>query len=136
MSPTRAEIVRSFLPNSPLVGHLGIELETLEPDHAVLRLPWREVLATMGDVVHGGAIAAVADTAGMVAAWSDDTEPESLAGATASLSVDFLAPARAADVIADARVLRRGRRLCFCEVDVRAGDTLVAKALVSHAYGS
>jgi uncharacterized protein (TIGR00369 family) len=135
-APTRAQIVRDFVPNSPLVGHLGIELVTLEADHAILRLPYRPELATMGDVVHGGAIAALADTAGMVAAWADEVVPETFGGATASMSIDYLAPARAADVVADARVLRRGRRLCFCEVDVRTGDTLVAKALVNHAYAS
>ena len=135
MSQTRAEFVRAFLPHSPLLGLLGVELATLEADHAVLRLPYRDDLATMGDVVHGGAIAALADTAGMVAAWADDeTVPETPGGATASMSIDYLAPARATDLVADARVLRRGRRLCFCEVEVRAGDTLVAKALVNHAY--
>jgi acyl-coenzyme A thioesterase PaaI-like protein len=34
--------------------------------------------------------------------------------------------------VADARVLRRGRSVCFCEVDVRDGDDLVAKGLVSY----
>ena len=34
MSDTRREIIRAFIPNSPLVGHLGIELVELEPDVA------------------------------------------------------------------------------------------------------
>ena len=54
----------------------------------------------MGDVVHGGAIAALLDTAGMAAAWSDDTVPEKLAGATVSMSVSFAAAARATDLTA------------------------------------
>ena len=81
-------------------------------------MPFRPELATMGDVVHGGAISTLIDTAGMAAAWADDTEPEALAGSTVGLTVDFLGAARGSDLTARARVLRRGRSLCFCEVDV------------------
>ena len=65
-------------------------------DEAVLVLPFRPELATMGDVVHGGAISTLIDTAGMAAAWADDIEPETLAGSTIGLTVDFLAAARGA----------------------------------------
>ena len=46
-----------------LLQHLGIELQSLEPDRAQLRLPYDARLATVGDVVHGGAIASLIDTA-------------------------------------------------------------------------
>jgi uncharacterized protein (TIGR00369 family) len=93
-------------------------------------------MATMGDVVHGGAIATLLDTAGMAAAWSDDTVPENLAGATVSMSVSFAAAARASDLTARATVVRRGRSLCFCEVTVLdAGDSVVAHGSMVHRYG-
>src|SRR4051812_15357262 len=76
--PTRADMISAFIPVSPFVKELGIELVHLGADEAELRLPWAPRLATMGDVVHGGAIAALLDTAGMAAAWSDDTVPENL----------------------------------------------------------
>ena len=98
--PTRAEIMRSFVPASPFAKELGIEIVDLRLDHAELRLPWSPRLATMGEVVHGGAIATLLDTAGMAAAWSDDTVPENLAGATVSMSVSFAAAARATDLTA------------------------------------
>jgi uncharacterized protein (TIGR00369 family) len=136
MTQSRREIIRAFVPNSPLVGHLGIELAEIEPDRAVLRLPFRPELATMGDVVHGGAIAALLDTASMAAAWSDDTVPESLAGATVSMSVDFVAAARGVELTATGRVVRRGRSLCFCEVKVTdAEGTVVAHGSMVHRYG-
>ena len=96
--PTRAEIMRSFVPASPFAKDLGIEIVDLHLDHAELRLPWSPRLATMGEVVHGGAIATLLDTAGMAAAWSDDTVPENFAGATVSMSVSFAAAARATDL--------------------------------------
>ena len=121
--PTRAEIMRSFVPASPFAKELGIELVELRLDHAELRLPWSPRLATMGDVVHGGAIATLLDTAGMAAAWSDDTVPEKLAGATVSMSVTFAAAAvRDRPHRARATVVRRGRSLCFCEVTVTDAD--------------
>ena len=136
MAQTRREIIEAFIPASPLVGHLGIEVVSLEPDRARLRLPFRPELATMGDVVHGGAIAALLDTASMAAAWSDDTVPESLAGATVSMNVDFVAAARGVDLLADAIAVRRGRSLCFCEVTVSGPDgAVIAKGLAVHRFG-
>ena len=90
----------------------------------------------MGDVVHGGAIAALLDTAGMAAAWSDDVEPEKTAGATVSMNVNYAAAAVASDLTAEARVVRRGRSLCFCEVHVTdAAGTVVAHGSMVHRYG-
>jgi uncharacterized protein (TIGR00369 family) len=134
--PTRADTIRAFIPASPFAKELGIELAALRPDEAELRLPWSPRLATMGDVVHGGAIAALLDTAGMAAAWSDDTIPEKLAGATVSLSISYAAAAVASDLTAHASVVRRGRSLCFCEVRVTdADDQVVAHGTMVHRFG-
>jgi acyl-coenzyme A thioesterase PaaI-like protein len=76
------------------------------------------------------------DTASMVAAWSDDTVPESLAGATVSMSVDFVAAARGVELTATGRAVRRGRSLCFCEVEVtEPGGGVIAKGLAVHRFG-
>ena len=134
--PTRAELIRAFIPASPFAKELGIELVDLRPDHAELRLPWAPRLATVGDVVHGGAIAALLDTAGMAAAWSDDAEPDKPAGSTVAMNVNYAAAAVASDLTAHASVVRRGRSLCFCEVRVSdAGGTVVAHGSMVHRYG-
>jgi uncharacterized protein (TIGR00369 family) len=134
--PTRQDVIAQFIPASPLVKHLGIELHSLEPDRAELRLPYREEIATLGDVVHGGAIASLIDTAGMAAAWADDVEPEQLAGSTVSLTVDYVAPARGQDLLATATVARRGRSLCFTDVRVtEPGGRLVAKGSLVYRFG-
>jgi len=133
---TRTEVIGEFVPASPFASELGLRLDHVGDDEAVLVLPYRPDLATMGDVVHGGAISALIDTAGMAAAWADDTEPEALAGSTIGLTVDFLAAARGTDLTARARVLRRGRSICFCEIDVTGAEgEPVAKGLMTHRYG-
>jgi uncharacterized protein (TIGR00369 family) len=133
-----AELIAEFLKHSPLVVHLGIELREIEDDRAVLALPFREEVVTIGDVIHGGAVAALIDTAAMAAAWSSvefDGEPPR--GTTVSLTVDFVAAARAQELEAEAEVIRRGSSLCFCEVRARgaADGRLVAAGLVTYKLG-
>jgi uncharacterized protein (TIGR00369 family) len=121
------QVITDFIPVSPLPAALGIRLESIAPDRACLVLPWSDDVATMADIVHGGAIATLADTAAMAAAWASDDVPERLGGATVSLALDYLAPARG-DLTVDARVLRRGRRLVHVRVEVAdaAGDAVAA----------
>ncbi len=136
ITQTRSELIRAFIPASPLARHLGLELDELEPDRARLRLPFAEHVVTMGDVVHGGAIGALIDTTATAAAWSVDEIPESMAGATVSMTVDFVAAARGKDLVAEGRVVRRGRSLCFCEVTVTEPDgRIVAKGLATYHLG-
>ena len=135
-TPTGAEVISGFLPQSPFVRHLGIRLEALTPGRAVLLLPYRPELATMADVVHGGALASLVDTAAMAAAWSDAEVPDQIRGTTVGLTITYLTPASGEDLEAEATVIRRGRSLCFLDVDVRtASGTPVAKGLVTYKLG-
>ncbi len=134
--PTRREIIEAFIPNSPHAASLGIKLVSIGTDEATLELPYRDQLATMGDVVHGGAVSALIDTAAMAAAWASDEVPENPAGATVSLSVNFVAAARGVDLRAEAKVVRRGGRLSFCEVEVRDPEgKLVAHGIATYRFG-
>ncbi len=90
----RRELIQQFVPSSPFVRLLGIELAEVGTDRAVVRLPFREDLVTIADVVHGGALAALIDMAAVGAAWADDAEPQSMDGATVSLDVSYVAAAR------------------------------------------
>jgi uncharacterized protein (TIGR00369 family) len=129
-------LMREFIPSSPFAGRVGVEIDTLEPGRAVLRLPYREENATMGDLVHGGAIGALVDTAAMAAAWSGGDLPDQIRGTTVDMSLSFVAGARGEDLAAEARVLRRGRSLCYLDVEVTGEDwRLVAKALVTYKLG-
>jgi uncharacterized protein (TIGR00369 family) len=135
-SLTRADIIRQFLPTSPYVGHLGLQLIDMQPDMATLRLPFANSLITIGTTIHGGAIASLIDTAAMVAAWSDDSVPENMRGTTVSLTVTYLAPAEREDIQATARVLKRGRSLVYLDVEVQtASRKNIAKGLVTYKLG-
>ena len=59
--------------------------------------------------------------------------PDSLRGVTTSMSLQFLTPARATDLIAIGRVLRRGKTLANRDVDVVTPDgEAVAKAIATY----
>jgi uncharacterized protein (TIGR00369 family) len=134
-APTRMQIITDFIPASPMPAALGIRLESIEPDRARLAMPWSDGLATMADVVHGGAIATLADTAAMAAAWASDDVPESLTGATVSLTIDYLAAGRG-DLAAEAWVVSRGGRLVYTRVDVTdAADEVVAAGQAVYSLG-
>lgn len=137
MSPsTGAEVMAQFIPQSPLVAKLGIVAEALDAPEVRLRMPWDPSNTTLADMVHGGAIAALADVTVMAAAWSTEQAPESLRGVTISMSVQYLAPARSTDLIAVGRVLHRGKSLVHCEGEIStpSGDP-VAKAVGTYKIG-
>jgi uncharacterized protein (TIGR00369 family) len=134
--PTRRQIIEQFIPNSPHAAALGIRLASLGTDEAVLELPFKPELATIGDVVHGGAIGALIDTAAMAAAWASGEVPENPAGSTVALSINFASAANGVDLRAEARVAKRGGRLSFCEVSVTdPGGTVVAHGIATYRFG-
>lgn len=131
-----AEMIRQFFPTSPYVAYLGLQLTEMQPDMAILTMPFRDELVTIGTTVHGGAIASLIDTAAMVAAWSGATAPANGRGTTVGLTVNYLAAAQSEDLKAIARVLRRGRSLVYLDVEVQnQAGTLVAKGLVTYKLG-
>jgi uncharacterized protein (TIGR00369 family) len=135
-SPTRREIIEQFIPNSPHAAQLGIRVVSLGTDEAVLELPFKAELATIGNVVHGGAIGALIDTAAMAASWATDEVPENPAGSTVALSINFASAASGVDLRAEARVAKRGGRLSFCEVTVTDQDgTVVAHGIATYRFG-
>lgn len=134
--PSGRDVVAQFLPQSPFVAKLGIVADQLSDDEVRLRLPWDPSNVTVGDMVHGGAIATLADLTIMAAAWCGAKAPPELRGVTVSMALDFMAPARASDVIGVGRVLRRGRSLVNCEAEIVDPEgRLVAKALATYKVG-
>jgi uncharacterized protein (TIGR00369 family) len=130
------ELLSAYVEQSAFCAHLGLRPDLIELDHVRLSMPFADSLVTVGDVVHGGAISSMIDTAATVAAWSGLESAEGARGTTVSLTVSFLAAARGQDLTADARVVRRGRSICFCEVDVTGADGgTLAKGLVTYKLG-
>ncbi len=121
----------------PFALLLGFQIQEVRPDFCRICLPFRPALRTAGETVHGGAIATLIDSAGVVAVWSNVTTSPSR-GATANLTVNFLAAAQAVDLFAEAKVIRRGRSMVFVDIDVTTvSGQPVAKGLLTYklSYG-
>jgi uncharacterized protein (TIGR00369 family) len=119
----------------PFSTLVGLQVEEVRQDYCRMRLPFRPELRTAGEVVHGGSIATLIDTAAVAAVWSD-VDPRVTRGATASLTVNYLAAAQGVDLIAEAHVIRRGRSVVFVDVDVFSPkDERIAKGVVTYKLG-
>ena len=86
-----------------------------------------------GTIVHGGAVATIADEALGAAAFTQADEGQTTV--TADLKVDFMRPALPGTLIATATVRHRTRRLAFCEATVEQdGGEIVAEARAVITY--
>ncbi len=93
----------------PLAGLLRIRLESLAAGRAVMRMPCDEAVLRPGGTVSGPAIVALADVA-LYAAVLSLIGPVELA-VTTNLTANFLRRPPAGDLVAEAEILKLGRRL-------------------------
>jgi uncharacterized protein (TIGR00369 family) len=112
----RRHAVRDIMPKTPYLESLGIVIEVFEPDHARIRLPFRADLTNDGSVYHGGVVAAVLDTAGAAAAWSNHDFDKGARASTVSMTVQYVGTCKQSDLVCEGRALRRGRELIFTEI--------------------
>jgi len=81
--------------------------------------------------MHGGAIASLIDTA-VALAIAGVSEPGDRF-TTVELKVNYLSPIRTGRAIADARLIKTGRRIIVADCDVSdSSGKLAAKALVTY----
>jgi len=116
----------------PFNRFLGLKLERADRESGRLevRLPLRpEFIGNpLREMPHGGVLSALIDaTAGAAAALTLPDPGRADRLATIDMRVDYLRPARGAELVARAEVMRSGRRVIVVRVDVRdSGDALVA----------
>jgi len=108
--------------------HLGVRVETAEPGRVRLRVPVRDELTNAsGAPVHGGVYSALVDMAvgGALGTLHDDAAG-GVGQTTLDLNVSFLSGARAGDLFAEGRIIRKGRTIAFGEVTITdsEGQTL------------
>lgn len=116
----------------PLCETLGIRADALGPDEVVLQLDWAPELCTAGGVMHGGALMALADSAGAACAYLN--LPSGASGtATIESKTNFLRGVRDGVVTAIARPLHVGSGTVVVETELRNGGHLVAKVTQTQA---
>jgi 1,4-dihydroxy-2-naphthoyl-CoA hydrolase len=115
----------------PLSATFGMRLVEATPRAVRVELDWRADLCTGGRILHGGALMALADTAGAVAAFLN--LPENATTTTIESKTNLLAAVSGGVVVADAAPLHVGGTLIVVETELRNDDRLVAKTTQTQA---
>ena len=107
---------------APISRYLGMTLSYCENGVARVRLPFRAEFEESHGVIHGGLIGLLADTAGNFAVRS--VSPGSTVK-TVEFKMSLLAGVQG-DLLATGEVVRKGRTLATCRLEVVGGNDHVA----------
>lgn len=128
-----AEELRARLERSNTARQFGFTLREAERGHVVLRMKVAGRHKQVHGVVHGGVLAALADTAGGLATYM--ACPRGTRVATIEMKINYLEAVEGGSVTADARVVRLGTHIAVVDCDVRDDHRLVGKALMTYFVG-
>jgi uncharacterized protein (TIGR00369 family) len=125
------EQLRDMMPFATLIG---IELLEAGPELVRGRLAFAQERCTAGDLMHGGALMALADTCGGLCAFLN--LPEGASGtATIESKTNFLRAVRDGAVTSTTRPLHRGRTMIVLESELARDDgSLAAKVTQTQAF--
>jgi uncharacterized protein (TIGR00369 family) len=117
----------------PFTKHLAMELDEGGEGWARVRMRYQDANSTAGKALHGGAIASLIDTTGAMAAWTtSQIATPAYFGSTVGVNVNYLSGAIGEDILAEGRVLKRGKELIYSDVRVtnEAGKLLAQGTVV------
>jgi len=103
--------------------YLGVQVDDAGEGWVRLRVPVTDGLRNAaGAPVHGGVLSALVDMAvGGALGTTHDNAAGGVGQATLDLNVSFLAAAGEGDIVAEGRLLRRGRSVAFGEARITDG---------------
>ena len=116
------------LETNTFMNHNFMELEFLEPDHAIFKLEIREESRNTFGMVHGGALYSLADNATGCAAHTDGRNY-----VTQGSSFNFLRNQPSGTIYADVKVRHRGGTTCLIDVNITGeGGKLLATGTFTY----
>lgn len=110
--------VRASFSRQGLMRHLGAVLVEIRPGRVSVQLPFREELTQQHGFFHAGSTSAIADSAGGYAGFT--LFPADSSVLTIEFKINLLAPARGDYLEAIGSVVRSGRTLTICQLEVFA----------------
>jgi len=111
--------------------YIGGELMDLGDGYAQLAFEIQPHHTQHLGVVHGGAIATLADHCGWYAVISE--LDKGFTSVTIELKINYLKPAIGEILMAEAKVVNRTKRTAFATIEIFAKDTLVAFATGTYS---
>lgn len=128
-----SEEVQAFMQKVFPQNRMPIEIESVEDGYVRIRIATKERYLRPGGTVSGPALMHIADTA-MYYLVLVMIGPVALA-LTTNLNINFLRAPKLADLIAEAKMLKLGKRLAVGEVTIRSdgNEDPVAHATVTYS---
>lgn len=118
---------------SGFTEYCGLKFDKIADDCCVMVCPMRPELRNPGGIAHGGLIATLADVCTSAMALQADGGQRMIV--TQSCNIHYLSPGTGDALRCEARVVRKGGRVCVVQADCFAGDgTLCAVATYEIAY--
>ena len=133
MTVADPELTAQARTSMPLAETLGLEVVSATPEGVHMRLGFHEGLCTAGGILHGGALMALADSAGAFCAFLN--LPDGSTGtATIESKTNFFRAVRDGHVDATSRLLHSGRTTIVVETDLHdAAGKHVARVTQTQA---
>lgn len=132
-SPAELDALRALGNSAPVARLIGMDICVLTPGRAEVILPFHAGILQAHGRVHGGLFGLLVDTAGYFAAASLQASE----GVTIEYKLNLLEAVTDQGLRAVARVIRSGRSISLCDVDVYRDDgTLVGKGLATYRFFS
>jgi acyl-CoA thioesterase len=119
---------------NPFFCLMGIDVASVEPGKAVLRMEVRPDMCNGVGWMQGGMFTALADEAMALTLYTVLSPNEVIA--TISESTSFIKGVREGFLIAEGHIIKKGRRVAFAEGEVRVDDqekTLLARTSAAFA---
>ncbi len=110
--------VRDSFARQSIMTLIGAQLTRVEPGQVEIQLPYRADLCQQHGFFHAGVTATIADSAGGYAAYT--LFPADASVLTTEFKINLLAPAAGEHLRAVGRVVKPGRTLTICDVEVFA----------------
>jgi len=110
--------VRASFARQALMRTIGAELARVEPGRVEIALPYRADLTQQHGYLHAGITSAIADSAGGYAGYS--LFPAGSSVLTVEFKINLLAPAAGERFLASGEVVKPGRTLTICRLEVSA----------------
>jgi uncharacterized protein (TIGR00369 family) len=124
--------LRRAVEMAPYYQLLQISLEQIDTGFARFRMPFRKELTQAYGVVHGGAIASLADTAVAFALMTLICPGERVT--TAEYKINFFSAVNSGEMIGEGRAVYTGKRLVVADMEVKdEKGKLIAKGMATYA---
>lgn len=117
--------VRESFGRQSVMSLIGASLARVEPGLVEIALPYRSDLCQQDGFFHAGITSTIADSAGGYAAYS--LMPAGSGVLTVEFKINLAAPAAGERLRALGKVVRPGRTLTICDVEVYAEDAELSK---------